>query len=311
MTTASPLSGTDCATAHAWDAAAEGWDRHGPMLDAWLRSPTMAMLDAAGVGTGSRVLDIAAGAGDQTLAAARRVGPSGYVLATDISPSILTLAAAKLRRAGFDAVQTHVADAQALNLSQGRHPLRVVSGFDSVICRLGLMLCPRPLAALTEALHVLRPGGRLGALVFSTPQANPCVAILVATARRYAGLPPPTAVEPGGLLSLGSPGHMAELMASAGFAHIDIRPIAAPIRLHSVSDYMQFVRNAASPIMALLASLPAPTQSLAWDDIERQLNRFTGNGEWVGPNELLLCSGSRPPGDQADSSGAIARTRAS
>ena len=53
------------------------------------------MLDAAAVSEGAAVLDVAAGAGGQTLAAARRVGPTGRVLATDISPAILDLAAAQ------------------------------------------------------------------------------------------------------------------------------------------------------------------------------------------------------------------------
>lgn len=294
------ISGTDSSAAHAWDKAAEGWDRHAPMLDAWLQAATTAMLDAAGVGPGSSVLDVAAGAGDQTLAIARRVGPKGHVLATDISPRILALAAEKLHRAGFDAVQTCVADAQALDLGRGPHAQHVADGFDAVVCRLGLMLCPNPFAALTQALQALRPGGRFGALVFSAPQANPCITTLVATIRRHAGLPPAIAVEPGSLLSLGQPGLMAELMARAGFVHIDVRPMAAPMRLPDVGDYLHFIRNAASPIMALLAALPAQTQDAAWEDIERQLDRFTTNGTWVGPNELLLCSASRPRSDRTE-----------
>ncbi len=297
------IAGTDSSAAHEWDNAAEAWNRHAPMLDAWLQTPTTAMLDAAGVGLGSSVLDVAAGAGDQTLAIARRVGPKGHVLATDISPRILALAAEKLHRAGFDTVQTFVADAQALNLGQGPHTQHRVAGFDAVVCRLGLMLCPNPLAALTEALQALRPGGRFGALVFSAPQANPCIMTLVTMIRRHAGLPPAVAVEPGSLLSLGHPGQMAELMARAGFVHIDIRPMAAPMRLPDVGDYLHFVRNAASPIMALLAALPAQAQDAAWEDIERQLDRFTTNGAWVGPNELLLCSASRPQKDRTDAIG--------
>ncbi len=304
MAASPPVAATVSTAAHAWDAAAEGWDRHAAMLDTWLHASTTALLDAAGVGPGSRVLDVAAGAGGQTLAIARRVGPSGHVLATDISPRILALAAAKLRRAGFDTVQTRVADAQALNLAQSAQAQSADTGFDAVVCRLGLMLCPRPLAALTEALQALRPGGRIGALVFSTPHANPCITTMVATARRHAGLALPAVAEPGGLLSLGQPGLMAELMARAGFAHIAISPMAAPMRLAHVGDYLQFVRDAGSPIIALLAALPAQAQRAAWDDIERQLDRFTTDGEWIGPNELLLCSASRPLHVSAETTGA-------
>src|SRR5690242_3642789 len=65
-----------------WQDAAAAWHRWGPTIEDWLAAATDRMLDAAGVTTGSRVLDVAAGAGGQTLAAARRAGPTGHVLAT-------------------------------------------------------------------------------------------------------------------------------------------------------------------------------------------------------------------------------------
>jgi ubiquinone/menaquinone biosynthesis C-methylase UbiE len=278
------------AAPHAWDAAAEGWDRHSPMLGEWLRDATTALLDAAGVVPAARVLDVAAGAGEQTLAIARRVGPAGRVLATDISPRSLELARAKLSRAGFGSVQTRVADAQALGFADTSPG----AGFDAVVCRLGLMFCQAPLAALAAAWAALRPGGRYAALVFAGPQTNPCIAILGATARRHAGLAAASPFEPGALLSLGQPGLLAELLAAAGFAQIEVRAIAAPMRLPSVQHYTAFVQAAGLPIMALLAPLPHAAQQAAWQDIEQQLQRYTTAGEWVGPNELLLCSAQRP-----------------
>ena len=89
-----------------WQAAAEAWDRWGPLLARWLGPATETMLDMASVGEGARVLDIAAGAGEQTLTAARRVGAKGRVLATDISPAILGFALDNARRAGLANVET-------------------------------------------------------------------------------------------------------------------------------------------------------------------------------------------------------------
>jgi cyclopropane fatty-acyl-phospholipid synthase-like methyltransferase len=62
-------------TTDQWQAAAEPWHRSAPTLEAWLGAATETMLDMAGVVRAARVLDVAAGAGGQTLAAARRVGP--------------------------------------------------------------------------------------------------------------------------------------------------------------------------------------------------------------------------------------------
>jgi ubiquinone/menaquinone biosynthesis C-methylase UbiE len=67
-----------------WEDAAEAWHRWGPFIEDWLGDATERMLDAARVTGGSRVLDVATGAGGQSIGAARRAGAGGYVLATDI-----------------------------------------------------------------------------------------------------------------------------------------------------------------------------------------------------------------------------------
>lgn len=274
------------APSHPWDAAAQGWDRHSPMLGEWLRDVTQALLDATAIGPGARVLDIAAGAGEQTLDIARRVGPTGYLLATDISPGILALAREKLIRAGFDKVVTQVADAEALGLAG--------AGFDAAVCRLGLMFCRKPLDALTGAWSALRPGGHFGAVVFSAPAGNPCIAIMVSTAMRHAGLAPASPFAPGSLLSLGQPGLMAELLRAAGFTGIELRAVPAPMQLPSRQHYIDFVRSAGLPITALLAPLSAAAQRDAWQDIADQLDQFNAPSGWRGPNELLLCTAQRP-----------------
>jgi methylase of polypeptide subunit release factors len=93
-------------TREQWQDAAEAWHSWGPTLEEWLGEATAVMLDVARISTGGRVLDVAAGAGGQIIAAARRVGPSGYVLATDISPDILRYAAADAAANGLTAVHT-------------------------------------------------------------------------------------------------------------------------------------------------------------------------------------------------------------
>ena len=87
MTTVStPVANPDTqafktAVREQWDRSAQGWNDHTSEIRAWLRQATDAMLDMAGVGPGASVLDVAAGAGDQTLDIAQRVGPQGRALA--------------------------------------------------------------------------------------------------------------------------------------------------------------------------------------------------------------------------------------
>ena len=93
-------------TRQQWQAAAKAWNDWGVFLRQWLGPATERMLDMAGVVEGSRVLDVAAGTGDQTLVIAERVGAKGHVLATDISSNILEFARENAQRADLKNVET-------------------------------------------------------------------------------------------------------------------------------------------------------------------------------------------------------------
>ena len=268
-----------------WEKAAAGWNQQTPQIRAWLRSATDAMLAMAGVKRGARVLDVAAGAGDQTQDIAERVGPEGVVLATDLSPAILAHAKTNAQRAGHGNVATRVADAEQLDVDE--------SSFDAAVCRLGLMLCPRPLEALRQMHRALKPGGGVCTMVFSTPEANPCVAILMSTALQHAGHPPRDPYQPGGLLSLGKPGLIDELFKAAGFHDVATTKVQAPFRLPRTRNYLEFVQSSASPIQQILAALDEQARRAAWDAMEQRLDAFQKTSEWEGPNELLLTAARR------------------
>src|SRR4051794_38952503 len=102
------------------------------------------------VHAGERVLDVAAGAGNTALAAARRFGD---VTCTDYVPDLLEHAADRARAEGVS-LRTEVADAQALPYPDG--------SFDVVTSTFGAMFAPDQAATGAELVRVLRPGGRLG-----------------------------------------------------------------------------------------------------------------------------------------------------
>jgi SAM-dependent methyltransferase len=269
-----------------WDAAAHGWDAQGAQIRAWLASATDAMCRMAGVTSGARVLDVAAGAGDQTLQIAGLVGPSGHVMATDLSPEIVNLAQRNAEGAGLHNVETRVADGEDLRVAP--------ASFDAAVCRLGLMFFPDPLRGLKEIHRALRPGGGVCTVVFSRPEKNPCVSILMSTARKHAGLPPGAPYLPGGLLSLGQPGRMDQLFRAAGFTGVGTSAVDAPFCLQSVDEYLKFVRSSASPILQILSKLDAASTEAAWAEMRERLMVFSTPAGWEGPNELLLTAGRRP-----------------
>ena len=277
--------GFKVATRNQWEKAAHGWNDHTPQIRAWLRVATDAMLDMAGIKPGSRVLDVAAGAGDQTLDIAERVGPQGFVLATDLSAAILEFAKGNARRAGYGNVGTLVADGESLQVDE--------ASFDAAACRLGLMLFPDPRQGLREMYRVLTPGGGVCTIVFSRPETNPCVTILMSTALKHAGLPPRDPYQPGGLLSLGKPGLLDEMFRGAGFKDVATTSMDAPFKLPSTQDYLRFIRTSASPLQQILGKLDAAAADAAWAEMEERLKVFETAEGWTGPNQLLLTAARR------------------
>jgi SAM-dependent methyltransferase len=271
-------------TREQWQEAAEAWHRWGPTLEEWLGPATELMLDRARIGPGARVLDLAAGAGGQTIAAARRVGPSGRVLATDISPAILAYAADAARAAGLENVEVREMDGEELDLDDGT--------FDAVISRVGLIYFPDRQRALREIHRVLRPDGRLSAIVYSTADRNPFFSIPVSIIRRIAGLPAPAPALPGPF-SLGGPGVLEEAYASAGFEDGDVRPLDAPVRFPSAGDCVRFERESFGALHAMLADVTPAERDRAWREIEVELRQFESPDGFEGPCQLLIGSARR------------------
>ena len=269
-------------TREQWQAAAEAWRRWGPTLEKWLGPATDIMLDMAGVGAGSRVLDVAAGAGSQTFVAARRVGPTGYVLATDISSNLLKFAAEDARQAGLTNVETRVLDGENLEVEVG--------GFDAVISRVGLIYFPDQHKALTGMRRALKPGGRVAAIVYSTAENNKFFSIPISIIRRRAQLPPPLPGQPGPF-SLGSPGVLEEAYQKAGFRDIQTRLVSAPLRLPTAAEYVRFARESFGALHQMLSSLNDSEREAAWAEIEQELRHFEGPDGFEGPCELVVAVG--------------------
>ena len=269
-----------------WENAAQAWDRWSALLGRWLGPATEAMLDAARVGPGSRVLDIAAGAGEQTLAAARRAGPTGHVLATDISPTILRYAKAAAQQAGLANVDTRELDGE-------RHDMLPAASFDAAISRVGLIYFPDQQRALAGIRHALRPGGRFAAVVYSTPEKNPFFALPVGIIRRRAQLPPPLPGQPGPF-SLGGEGVLARTLEQAGLRDVKVDKVDSPLRLPTAAECVRFERESFGALLQMMAGMDEDERADTWDEIERTLTRFeTSEGGFVGPCEMLIGSGMR------------------
>lgn len=272
-------------TLQQWNNAAEAWHRWGPLLSRWLGPATETMLDMAAVTEGTRVLDVAAGAGEQTLTAARRVGSNGHVLATDISADILEYARQSARLAGLDNVSTCTIDGECLGeLDAGP--------FDAVISRVGLIYFPDQQKALRGMRDKLREGGRIAIMVYATADTNGFFSVPVSIIRRRAQLPPPLPGQPGPF-SLGQPETLAQALADAGFRDIRVESVDAPVRLSSAAECLQFEQESFGALHQMLSELSDVEQDQAWEEIEQALQQFENNQQFEGPCEMLIAVGTR------------------
>lgn len=269
-----------------WEDAAEAWHRWGPVIERWLGPATERMLDDVRLVPGARVLDVAAGAGGQSFAAARRVGPTGHVLATDISPAILAHAASVAAEQGLPQVATLEADGEDLAAVADE-------SFDAAISRVGLIYFPDRHRALTELHRVLRPGGRLSSIVYSTPDRNGFFALPVGIIRRVAGLPAPAPGLPGPF-SLGAPGVAEAAYAAAGFVDVTVTTVPSPVRMASARECVRFEQESFGALHQMLTGVSPDQRDAAWREIAETLAQYDGPDGFVGPCEMLVVSATRP-----------------
>jgi ubiquinone/menaquinone biosynthesis C-methylase UbiE len=272
-------------TRSQWETAAQAWDRWGPFIGRWLEPATDRMLDLARIGPGSHVLDVAAGAGEQTLTAARRVGPGGRVLATDISPAILRYAQQAADAAGLGNVET-------LELDGERHDTLDAERFDAAISRVGLIYFPDQQRALQGLHRCLKPGGRISVVVYSTPQSNGFFSIPVGIIRRRAQLPAPLPGQPGPF-SLGADGVLAGVLESAGFRDVVIEAVDCPVVLTSAAECVRFERESFGALHQMMSGLGEDERERTWEEIERELRAFERPDGFSGPCRMLVGAATR------------------
>lgn len=265
-----------------WEGAAPGWARWEATVDAWMEPATEALLTMARVEAGSRVLDLASGAGSQTLRAARRVGPWGHVVASDISDMMLRHVRETARASGLANVTTIATAAEDLDVA--------TQSFDAVICRLGLMLFAEPARALVAVRRALRPGGKLAAVVFTTPGTNPFMAEPMRILLRHAGKTPPAPGQPG-IFSLGAAGALERLLMDTGFVGTEQRIATVPLRMQSAAQALAMMQDAFGAYRAVISDRPTAVQEAAWAEVAETLLGFETPTGFVAPAEVLIVAG--------------------
>lgn len=268
-----------------WETAAPGWAKWEQVFAAGLTGATDVLIDCAAIRPGMHVLDLACGAGSQTIQAAQRVGPTGRVTACDISPTMLDHVRRNAARAGLQNIETLACAADELDPR--------LSPFDAAISRLGLMLFPSPRGALQAVLQIVRPGARIAAMVFTTPADNPLMAQPMSILLRHAGKSAPAPGQPG-IFALGGEGILERIMTEVGLAEVGTKRVRAPLALSSASDALQMMMQAFGAYRAVVADLNDAQRAAAWNEVYECLKQFEAGGRFTAEFNFIVGAGARP-----------------
>jgi SAM-dependent methyltransferase len=266
------------------EATLSAWRKWQAPLAAFTRGATEAVLEAAQLRRGMRVLDLASGVGDPALSIAETVGPSGQVIATDLGPGMIRLAEELAHQRGLDQIEFRVADVESLPFPDEL--------FDVVTCRFGIMFFPDQLKALGECRRVLKPGGRVAFVVWGKRE-QPCLDTTVGIVSKYVEVPPADPEAPHAFM-FGERGLLKRRLEAAGFtqAQEEVRTISG----HWVGppeQYWQQFTEVVAPFRPLVAKLTGEARLRAEAEIFTELRKLSDGSVITMPLEIVIGSGTR------------------
>jgi SAM-dependent methyltransferase len=246
------------------------------------RPVTERLLERLEARPGDTILELAAGTGVVGLAAALGLQGEGRVIVSDFSAPMVEAARRRGGELGLGNVEYRVLDAERLDLAD--------DSVDGVVCRWGYMLMADPAAALAETRRVLRDGGRLSCAVFSRAESNPWAAVPGSVLRDRGHMPPPETGAPG-ILALGDPDRLRQLIVEAGFSEPAIDEVAFTWSFADEDDYWQFLTGVAGAISMVLERLDEPERRAVRDDLVERLAPYgVAGGGYALPAVCLVAS---------------------
>ncbi len=267
-----------------WNKAASGWDKWSALIDEGAKHVSERMVELAGVESGHRVLDVAAGYGEPSLTAARVVGPDGEVVSTDISAEMLNFGRERAAAAGIENIEFVESDAAGLDFPE--------ASFDAALSRWGIIFDPDGEAAAARIRGFLRPERRIAISSWGPPERAPFLAIPMQTAMRRLDVPPPPPGTPGPL-SRPTPEAIGGLLEGGGFSEVEVEEADVTMEWESAEEFTTFVKEIAPPISAIIDPHPQEVQDETWAAITDAVGERAADDGTVSLTSLALIASGR------------------
>jgi SAM-dependent methyltransferase len=269
------------------DKTVAGWRKWHAHIAAFTRGATEAILEAAQLRPGLRVLDLASGVGDPALSIAAEIGPSGRVTATDLGPGMISLAEELARKKGIANIEFREANAESLPFADG--------SYDVLTCRFGIMFFPDLAKALRECFRVLKPGGRVSFVAWGTKEQPFFTATAGIVLKHVPNPPPPPDPDAPNLFMFGERGRLRRELEAAGFRNVHEENRTVPgLWAGTLEQYWQQFSEVAAPFRPLIEQLTPQKKAEAVAEILAGLKKFWNGKEMNMPLEIVIGTGARP-----------------
>lgn len=265
-------------TRQTWNESAEAYVRLDPIYVPFRD----ALVEQLHPRPGESILDLGTGPGEPALTIASAVGPGGRVLGVDLSERMVELAGQRARSRSLTNASFRVMDCARLELPS--------SSFDAAVSCFGFQIFTDPEGAASECLRVLRPGGRLAVLVWSTGDRVPLLDVLMGPMLRHAE-PDETGYLPSPY-ETGGPGEMADFLRKAGFRDPRERYVTTVARFASADEYIQLILDG-TPLGHSLHEEDPATQQEILREARTRLRGYETDGGVALPATALLVDAHR------------------
>jgi SAM-dependent methyltransferase len=241
-----------------WNTASQGWRQWNELIDASTGTVSKRLVELAGIKAGDRVLDVAAGYGEPSLTAAKVVGPEGKVVATDISPGMLSFGRERAAAAGVENIEFIETDASSLDFPSG--------SFDAALSRWGIIFEPEGEATAGRVRGFLEPEAKMAISSWGPPDRVPMISLPMRTVLQKLNIEPPPPSTPGPL-SRPTPEAIGGLLQGGGFSDVEVEELDIEFEWDSPELFTKYTEEIVAPITALVLKHPPEVQEATWQAV--------------------------------------------